>query len=704
MSLKKNIMKIRLLFILLLFSSLSYSLVAQCNFKTLGHRGGSSYNFPENTLTALEQGFLENIYAAEVDVRYTSDSVLVLMHDYRIDRTTNGIGEISAMSYSEVQKLNAGSWKSAQFAGERVPTLAEAMQLAFNYKKKLYLNMKIYNPYLIAKVLKATSLPDTLVILDPDDLDKVKEYHAIMPKVPLAYFGDIPTDINDNSFYTLLKENGVIAVEVPADLIVAKKDMLQLYKAKLHSYNIEFWTYTVNENKFMNMLKDFGIDGLETDRPTEAGAIFCGNAKGGYYPRKQITGQWDFNNSLAGTIGSQLVLMSNTNANPPSVTFGKTSSYSMPLIDGKDITVAKIPAFSADYSLRFFSNIFPDGPPSVQDCDNTYTLIFDLLKPKSTADYISIYQTSNNNSDDGDMFIYSSNNSIGIAGDYHGIIKDNTWFRLALVFDLEKEKIDKYIDGKLIGTNAVTNGLNARFCINNNWGVQSSNFFSDNDGETSDMYVSSIQLRNYSMTADEIAYLGGVSASKISDTIFNSLAKRPKFSAQPKDTTIFIDASVVLKADASDTVNYRWQMNTGKGWEYVKGEHFNGVASKALSLTKMGSEWNGTKFRCLAYSELASISKEITLSIKTDNTSIATELMSKISIYPNPSAGTISIKFDAHNKVISLAIFNLQGNKVFEKQDIVSEQELNFNLPNNTYLFQVMTEKGVLYKKILFQK
>jgi len=204
------------------------------------------------------------------------------------------------------------------------------------------------------------------------------------------------------------------------------------------------------------------------------------------------------------------------------------------------------------------------------------------------------------------------------------------------------------------------------------------------------------------MTAEEIAYLGGVSASKISDTIFNSLAKRPKFSAQPKDTTIFIDASVVLKADASDTVNYRWQMNTGKGWEYVKGEHFNGVASKALSLTKMGSEWNGTKFRCLAYSELTSISKEITLSIKTDNTSIATELMSKISIYP--STGTISIKFDDHNKVISLAIFNLQGIKILKKQDIVSEQVLNFNLPNNTYLFQVTTDKGVLYKKILFQK
>jgi len=66
---------------------IGYFVQAQCAFKPIGHRGGSSYNFPENTLISLEQGFIEDIYAAEVDVRFTADSALVLMHDYYIDRT-----------------------------------------------------------------------------------------------------------------------------------------------------------------------------------------------------------------------------------------------------------------------------------------------------------------------------------------------------------------------------------------------------------------------------------------------------------------------------------------------------------------------------------------------------------------------------------------------------------------------------------------
>ena len=51
-----------------LFVMSSYIVTAQCKFKPIGHRGGSSYNFPENTLISLEQGFIEDIYAAEVDV------------------------------------------------------------------------------------------------------------------------------------------------------------------------------------------------------------------------------------------------------------------------------------------------------------------------------------------------------------------------------------------------------------------------------------------------------------------------------------------------------------------------------------------------------------------------------------------------------------------------------------------------------------
>lgn len=692
-------MKTLLLFILLAIANCIYTF-AQCQFKAIGHRGGSSLYFPENTLYSLKQGFMEDIYAAEVDVRYTSDSVLVLMHDYRIDRTTNGIGEISQISYADIQKLDAGSWKGKQFKGEKVPTLAEAIKLAYDYNKKLYLNMKIYNPDLIKNVLKNTGIPDSVIILDPDDLDKVIEYHTILPKVPLVYFGEIPTDINDEAFYSTLKNNGVIAVEVPSDIIVSQKDKLKLYKEKLHENKIEFWTYTVNDNAFMKVLNEFGIDALETDRPTESRSVFCDNKKGGFYPQKAITGEWNFENSLSATIGSQLVVMSNNGPSIPEIKFGKTSSFSLPLIENKDVNIAKIPSLSADYSLRFFSNIAPDGPPSIQDCDNTYTLLFDLLKPSSSADYISIYQTSNDNSDDGDMFIYSPNNSIGVLGDYHGNIQNNKWFRLALIFDLTKNKIDKYIDGELVGTNEIANGINGRFCINNNWGVQSSNFFSDNDGETSDMYVSSIQLRNYPMSAAEIKYLGTAKATKISDSIFNNLALIPIFTQQPKDSSIFVNANSKFTVNASDSCNYRWQMNKGKGWELVQGVEFSGVASSTLNIKKAGIEWNGTKFRCIASRDLSAYSKEAILNVKVDDTAIKNDEAYNIGIYPNPTSGNVIIDLGYTISNCSICIYNIQGVKIIEKENIKNKEEIFINNKTGNYIVQIKTSNGVYYKKL----
>ena len=103
-----------------LFVMSSYIVTAQCKFKPIGHRGGSSYNFPENTLISLEQGFIEDIYAAEVDVQFTVDSVLVLMHDFYIDRTTNGTGYVRDLTWNYLKTLDAGSWKNEKFKGRYV--------------------------------------------------------------------------------------------------------------------------------------------------------------------------------------------------------------------------------------------------------------------------------------------------------------------------------------------------------------------------------------------------------------------------------------------------------------------------------------------------------------------------------------------------------------------------------------------------------
>jgi len=424
---------------------------AQCNFKTIGHRGGSSFYYPENTLVSLEQGFIADIFAAEIDLRFTSDSVLVLMHDSYVDRTTNGIGEISELPLSYVKSLDAGSWKGSQFTGTTVPTLKEALELANRYHKKLYLNMKVFAPKLIAKTLIEANVPGDIVMLDPDDLDKVVAYHKAMPNAPLVYFGDLPANIEDPVFYNLLKNNGVIAIEIPADYIrYATDNTYARLRDIAHTYNIEIWAYTVNDAPYFQILKDFGIEGLETDRPAEATQVFCNNGFGGYFPEKRITGQWDFNQNLTGSIGSKLGLIGDVTTAGQQITFGTTASFKLPSIDNMQVNIARIPAFDAKHALRFFSNIAPEGIPGVLDCDNTYTLVFDLLKPHGENAYTAILQTSNNNSDDADLFLRGSSNSLGILEQYKGSFKDSTWVRMVLVFDLYKEKMDEYLNGDLV--------------------------------------------------------------------------------------------------------------------------------------------------------------------------------------------------------------------------------------------------------------
>ncbi|HET7715486.1 MAG TPA: glycerophosphodiester phosphodiesterase family protein [Bauldia sp.] len=94
-----------------------------------GHRGNSIAS-PENTLAALTSTAKAGGTSAEIDVMLTSDGELVLMHDDVLDRTTDGTGLVSNARLADIARLDAGSWFGAEFAGERVPTLAEALDHA----------------------------------------------------------------------------------------------------------------------------------------------------------------------------------------------------------------------------------------------------------------------------------------------------------------------------------------------------------------------------------------------------------------------------------------------------------------------------------------------------------------------------------------------------------------------------------------------
>lgn len=94
----------------------------------IGHRGAAAHA-PENTLASIRKAHALGCRWVEVDAKLTRDGVPVLMHDERLERTTNGRGEVAATPLAAIRALDAGSWKGREFAGERVPTLEAALAL-----------------------------------------------------------------------------------------------------------------------------------------------------------------------------------------------------------------------------------------------------------------------------------------------------------------------------------------------------------------------------------------------------------------------------------------------------------------------------------------------------------------------------------------------------------------------------------------------
>jgi glycerophosphoryl diester phosphodiesterase len=103
------------------------------------HRGAMDTH-PENTLSAFEEAIRLGAHMIEFDVRITKDKKLVIMHDATVDRTTDGTGRVSELTLKEIQLLDAGSWKSEEFVGKKVPTFKETLEIM---PKNIWLNIHL---------------------------------------------------------------------------------------------------------------------------------------------------------------------------------------------------------------------------------------------------------------------------------------------------------------------------------------------------------------------------------------------------------------------------------------------------------------------------------------------------------------------------------------------------------------------------------
>jgi glycerophosphoryl diester phosphodiesterase len=104
-----------------------------------GHRGAPE-SAPENTLASFQTAHEMGADGVELDVMLCADGEVVVMHDFTVDRTTNGHGSVRELTLAQLKALDAGSWFSPRFAGERIPTLREVIEWA---RQNVLLNVEL---------------------------------------------------------------------------------------------------------------------------------------------------------------------------------------------------------------------------------------------------------------------------------------------------------------------------------------------------------------------------------------------------------------------------------------------------------------------------------------------------------------------------------------------------------------------------------
>jgi glycerophosphoryl diester phosphodiesterase len=232
------------------------------------HRG-NSISAPENTLASIKQALEIKVDRIEIDLECSKDGVPVIIHDSLLERTTNGKGKVSDFTFNELRKLDAGSWKSSDFAGEKIPHLQEVIDLC---KGKTMLNIDLKNPSAVPAMIKALKESD------------MENEVVITGKIPECTNDIRNSGMNLTMFYeptTAVEEflsKGMFIQGMHLAIALIRRSSLpgllfhyqyvnaeSIYLAHLHGLAVN--VYDVNTPEVFESMLMAGVDGIMTDDP-----------------------------------------------------------------------------------------------------------------------------------------------------------------------------------------------------------------------------------------------------------------------------------------------------------------------------------------------------------------------------------------------------------------------------------------------------
>ena len=225
-------------------------------FMAIAHRGASSYA-PENTFAAFDLAIEMGARHLELDVHFSSDGHLVVIHDDTVDRTTDGSGPVTSRSLAALTALDAGAWFDPRFKGERIPTLGAVLERYWG--AHLHVELKGHSAGLAQRavdMIRSSGIA-TNVTITSFQKAQLEETRAYAPELPTGWLvGEVSDAVVAQTRAMGLTQLCPRAGAVTPELV-----------SRLHAEGLVVRAWGVATEDLMRQVVTAGADGMTVNFP-----------------------------------------------------------------------------------------------------------------------------------------------------------------------------------------------------------------------------------------------------------------------------------------------------------------------------------------------------------------------------------------------------------------------------------------------------
>lgn len=229
----------------------------------IAHRGASAYA-PENTFAAFDKAVAFGSRFIEFDVMLSADQEAFVFHDEHLTRTTSGQGEIGLVSADYLKSLEAGSWFSKRFLGEKIPTLSDMLRWLILHNVHANIEIKPYPGMIkettievLAQINRYWPADKPLPLVSSFHVEALSLCRSMAPEIPIGFL----LHVWDEQWLTTAEALNCTSIHLNKQLVTAAR----VREMKDKGYLV--YAYTVNNQAQASKLLDSGVDAVFSDYP-----------------------------------------------------------------------------------------------------------------------------------------------------------------------------------------------------------------------------------------------------------------------------------------------------------------------------------------------------------------------------------------------------------------------------------------------------